>query len=237
MVNRELCLVLLSGGLDSAVTAAWCRQQGYRVAGMSFDYGQRHLLELDCARQLAVSLRLEEHLIVPLPLGAFGGSSLTDSALAVHKEAPQTPVDSTMIPETYVPLRNLLFLSVAAAWCEARGSHHLAIGVNAVDYSGYPDCRPRFIELFRETANAASKRVAEDGEKLVILTPLLDLPKERIVQMGVELDIPFAETNSCYDPEQDGSPCHGCDSCRIREQAFASLGIPDPRVARFATQA
>ena len=213
-------VVLLSGGLDSATVAAWLRREGFRVLGLSVDYGQRHRAELEAARRLAPLLGLEEHRILRLDLAAFGGSALTDPALEVPKAAgPLEPVAAD-IPVTYVPARNLVFLSLATAFAEARGIHDLGLGVNALDYSGYPDCRPEFLEAFLEAVRRGTRAGAE-GRRFRIHAPLLHLRKREILELARELGVPVEQTLSCYDPSPAGEPCGRCDACRLRQRAEA----------------
>lgn len=224
-------IVLLSGGLDSAVCLHWARRKFGTVRALSFDYGQRHRVELEAAQELARATDTE-HRILHLDLAQFGGSSLTDMSQAVPQAAADADVPEG-IPSTYVPVRNLVFLSLAAAWAEAIGAQAIVIGVNAVDYSGYPDCRPAFIEAFARAAQLASKRVAQGESAIQIVAPLQHASKQSIVQQAMELGVPLDLTTSCYQPAANGAPCCQCDSCRIRRSAFAALGIPDPRWARF----
>ena len=218
-------VVLLSGGLDSATVAGMLRASGHALYCLSFDYGQRHRVELQRAAALAAALAAADHRVVRLDLRAFGGSALTDDALDVPKE--ETPQGE--IPVTYVPARNTIFLSFALAYAEVMGIHRIAIGVNAVDYSGYPDCRPEYIEAFARMAGLATKAGVE-GKPYEILTPLIAMTKPEIIRAGLAAGVDFGLTSSCYDPLPDGRPCGACDSCRIRARAFAAVGIPDPAV-------
>ena len=213
---------LLSGGLDSATCLAFARREGYPCFALSFDYGQRHRVELDAARRVAASLGAEKHLIAPVDLRAFGGSALTDDI-----EVPKTGVQEG-IPVTYVPARNTIFLSFAMAWAEVLGAADIFIGVNAIDYSGYPDCRPEFIEAFERMANLATKAGVEQRTRLKIHTPLIRLSKSAIIKLAAELGVDFRLTHSCYDPDERGRPCGLCDSCRLRLKGFAEAGIRDP---------
>lgn len=215
-------VVLLSGGLDSAVCLAWAKAQGYDVHALSLRYGQRHGQELVCARYLAQALPVAAHLILDLDLCAMGGSALT-TALPVPKEG----VATTAIPVTYVPARNTVFLSLALAWAESLQAHDLVIGVNSVDFSGYPDCRPAFIEAFTHLANLGTREGVE-GRDFHIHAPLQYLDKAQIVRLGLSLGVDFRHTHSCYDPQPDGAPCGGCDACRLRHQGFAQAGLADP---------
>lgn len=218
---NDRAVVLVSGGLDSATVLAIAKHEGYACHAMSFDYGQRHGVELVAARQVADALGAVEHRVVKVDLAAFGGSALTDPALVV----PEVP--TTGIPITYVPARNTVFLALALAWAETLTARHLFIGVNAVDYSGYPDCRPAFIAAFERLANLAT-RIGVEGERIEIHTPLIDLTKAEIIRRGTELGVDFASTVSCYQPNPSGEACGACDSCRIRRAGFDAAGQVDP---------
>lgn len=213
-------VVLLSGGMDSATVLAMARQQGYEPYALSFRYGQRHSAELDAAIRLAQQNQVTEHKIVDLDLSQIGGSALTDQSIDVPQQA------SEGIPVTYVPARNTIFLSIALAWAEVLKAQAIFIGVNAVDYSGYPDCRPEFIKAFEEMANLATK-VAVEGERLSIYTPLIELSKAEIIQQGIELGVNYADTVSCYQADAQGRACGQCDACRLRAKGFADAGVPD----------
>jgi 7-cyano-7-deazaguanine synthase len=217
-------VVLLSGGLDSATVLAIARNAGHRCFALSFDYNQRHACELHAARVLAKAMNAEEHIILPLDLGTFGGSALTDHIEVPKDRDPETQRD---IPMTYVPARNLVFLSLAAAYAETRKARDIYIGVNAIDYSGYPDCRPEFIESFATTVNLATRSGVE-GERFTIHTPLLYLTKAEIIQRGTELGVDYAVSHSCYDPDEQGHACGRCDSCVLRRRGFEQAGVPDP---------
>lgn len=230
--GKATAVVLLSGGLDSATAAAWAIAQGERLAALSIDYGQRHRVELEAAGEVAASLGISDHTIMPIDLAAFGGSSLVDNEQAVPKGRSDAAIASG-IPSTYVPARNTVFLALALALAESRGASRLVLGVNAVDYSGYPDCRPEFLDAFRQLANLATKAGVE-GSRFEVLAPLVSLTKADIIRTGLDLGVDYALTTSCYDPEPDGRPCGSCDSCRIRAAGFAAVGVPDPRPARFA---
>lgn len=227
--SRGKMVVLLSGGLDSATVAAWARARGYEVIGLSIDYGQRHRCELDAAKALATHLGLADHIVLRVDLSAFGGSALTDAAIPVPRDRPDAAL-AAEIPTTYVPARNTVFLSLALALAEARGATAIGLGVNAIDYSGYPDCRPEFLDAFRHLAALATKAGVE-GHAPEIVAPLVDLTKAEIVELGVELGLDQGLTTSCYDPDASGRPCGHCDSCRLRAAGFAAVGIVDPRVA------
>ena len=214
-------VVLVSGGLDSATVLANAVAAGYRCYALSFDYGQRHVAELDAARRVAAQLGAIQHRIFALDLGQFGGSALTDQTIDV----PVTPVEG--IPVTYVPARNTVFLSLALAWAEVLGAVDLFIGVNAVDYSGYPDCRPEFIRSFEKTARLATKAGVE-GADIEIHTPLIELSKASIIEMGLRLGVDYALTVSCYQADNEGLACGQCDSCRIRRAGFEAANVADP---------
>ena len=218
-------VVLLSGGLDSATALAVAREEGYECFALSFDYGQRHARELDSAKQVAASLGAARHLTLRLDLRAIGGSALTDD-IAVPKGRSHEAM-ATGIPPTYVPARNTIFLSHALAWAETLGSQDIFIGVNALDYSGYPDCRPEFIDSFEKTVNLATKAGFE-GARLKVRTPLISLTKAGIIRLGAKLGVDFSLTSSCYEPTPTGLACGHCDSCLLRAQGFAEAGVPDP---------
>jgi 7-cyano-7-deazaguanine synthase len=214
-------VVLVSGGLDSATTLAIAKEQGYDCYAMSFNYGQRHQVELESAKTVSESLGAIEHKVIVLGLGDIGGSALTDNSIAVPQEL------AAGIPVTYVPARNTVFLALALGWAEVLDAEAIFIGVNAVDYSGYPDCRPEYIKAFQTMANLATKRGVE-GQIIKIETPLLHLTKAEIIQKGTELGIDYSRTLSCYAPDEDGRACGKCDSCRLRQQGFAAANLPDP---------
>ena len=222
---RKKAVVLLSGGLDSATALAIAKVQDFDCYALSFRYGQRHAVELECATQVAKTLGVKEHRTVTIDLGAFGGSALTDLSIAVPHE-PGKPDD---IPVTYVPARNTVFLSYALAWAEVLGSFDIFIGVNALDYSGYPDCRPEFIAAFETMANLATKAAVSSDHKLTVHTPLIYLTKAQIIQKGLELGVDYSVTSSCYEPAPDGKACGTCDSCRLRLKGFKEAGDTDPR--------
>jgi 7-cyano-7-deazaguanine synthase len=215
-------VVLLSGGLDSATCLAMAHAAGARVLALTIDYNQRHRRELDAAAALAAHYAVERHIILPLDLRAFGGSALTDAI-----DVPKGGVGPG-IPITYVPARNTVFLSVALGWAEASGASDLVIGVNALDYSGYPDCRPEFVAAFEGLANLATRAGVEGTARYRVHTPLIALSKAGIVQAGAALGLDFAQTWSCYDPTSDGRHCGLCDSCRLRRKGFAEAGVTDP---------
>lgn len=215
-------VVLLSGGLDSATCVALARSQGFDCYCLSFDYGQRHCAELDAARRVASALGAVEHRVINFGLAQFGGSALTDTSIAVPTDGVQPG-----IPVTYVPARNTIMLSLALAWAEVLGSRDIFVGVNAVDYSGYPDCRPEYIAAFEKMANLATKAGVE-GVKLSIHAPLIDLSKAQIIQTGIALGVDYGLTVSCYQADADGRACGECDSCRLRAEGFAAAGVADP---------
>ena len=214
-------VVLISGGLDSATVLAIAQQEGFTCHALSFDYGQRHRSELLAAEKVAQRQGVQSHQIIAIDLRQFGGSALTDDEIAV-------PIDSTEgIPVTYVPARNTIFLSLGLAYAETLDAHDIFIGVNAVDYSGYPDCRPEFIRAYEEMANLAT-RMGVEGQRIRIHTPLIDLTKAGIIQMGVELGVDYAQTVSCYQADSEGRGCGICDSCRIRAEGFRAARMDDP---------
>lgn len=215
-------VVLLSGGLDSATTLALAREQGFACHALSFRYGQRHAVELAAARKVAAALGAASHRIVNLDLGAFGGSALTDDAIAVPKDRSEAEMGAG-VPVTYVPARNLVFLSFATALAEVLDARDIFIGVTAVDYSGYPDCRPEFIAAFQAAANAGT--VAGD---FTVHAPLQHMGKAEIIRAGTRLGVPYAQTVSCYDPAPDGRACGRCDACALRRRGFAQAGLTDP---------
>jgi 7-cyano-7-deazaguanine synthase len=221
---RAVCL--LSGGLDSSVCLALARSQGFECYALSFDYGQRHRVELASAARVAKSLGAAQHLVVSIDLRVFGGSALTsDIAVPKGRSAAQMTAE---IPVTYVPARNTVFLSLSLAWAEVIECSNIFIGVNALDYSGYPDCRPEFIEAFEEMANLATKAGVEGRMGLKIHTPLIRLSKAEIVKLGAQLGLDFSLTHSCYDPDEAGRPCGQCDSCVLRRKGFEEAGVRDP---------
>lgn len=221
-------IVLSSGGLDSTTAMAMAVHQGFDVFSLSFDYGQRHQHELAAARRVADALKAKKHLVMTLDLRAIGGSALTDD-IDVPKGRSHEEM-SRDIPVTYVPARNTVFLSYALAWAEVIQAGDIFIGVNAVDYSGYPDCRPQFIEAFENLANLATRAAVEAGQRIRVRTPLIHMTKAQIIQTGVRLGIDYAITHSCYDPEDDGKACGRCDSCIIRRKGFKAAGVDDPTV-------
>lgn len=220
-------VVLLSGGLDSATAAAWARSEGYTLSALSIAYGQRHAVELDAARDVAAALGIADHVVLEVDLAAFGGSALVDPAAAVPKNRSDEEI-GTGIPATYVPARNTVFLSLALALAETRGADGIVLGVNAIDYSGYPDCRPEYLAAFEALAALATK-VGVEGRSPRLLAPLVTLSKAEIIRLGHSLGLDYGLTTSCYDPGPRGEPCGGCDSCRLRAAGFAAAGLDDPR--------
>ncbi len=221
-------VVLVSGGIDSATCLAIAVAEGYRVYALSFDYGQRHGVELDSARKVVASLGAVEHMVMAVPFDRIGGSALT-SGIAVPKDVPMDKMGER-IPATYVPARNTVFLSLALAWAEVLGAESIFIGVNALDYSGYPDCRPEYIEAFEKMANLATRETVEGRMRIRIQTPLIRLSKARIIKRGMELGVDYGLTHSCYDPDPEGRACGHCDSCLLRGKGFAEAGAADPTV-------
>ncbi|MGH9639980.1 MAG: 7-cyano-7-deazaguanine synthase QueC [Bryobacteraceae bacterium] len=229
MEAKKKAVVLLSGGLDSATVLAIARSEGYESYALSFRYGQRHAWELEAARKVAAAIGAAEHRIATIDLRVFGGSALTED-IAVPK-GRETDEMARGIPVTYVPARNTIFLSLALAWAEVLGANDIFIGVNALDYSGYPDCRPEFIEAYERMANLATKAGVEDRQKLKIHTPLIAMTKARIIRRGMALGVDYGLTSSCYDPSAAGEPCGECDSCLLRAKGFYECGIEDPLLA------
>jgi 7-cyano-7-deazaguanine synthase len=219
-------IILLSGGLDSATTAAIARRQGFDLFALSVDYGQRHRYELDAAQRVAKSIGVKRHAVVKVDLAQFGGSALTDS-IAVPKDRLAADM-AHGIPITYVPARNTVFLSLALAYAEVVGAADIFIGVNAIDYSGYPDCRAVFITAFQHLANLATKAGVEGQLKFTIHTPLIDLTKAKIIRRGMELGVDYSLTHSCYDPNVQGIACGRCDACQLRIKGFQEAGLKDP---------
>lgn len=222
----QRAVVLLSGGLDSATAAAIARRDGFEVYGLSFGYGQRHAVELEAARRVAAHLGITDLKVVAIDLRTFGGSALTDD-LDVPKDRELDDL-SAAIPITYVPARNTIFLSYALAWAEVLSSSDIYIGVNALDYSGYPDCRPEYIASFQTMARLATKAGVEGSTELTIHAPLIDMTKAEIITLGLQFGIDYRMTVSCYDPDDTGGACGHCDSCLLRHRGFAEAGVPDP---------
>ena len=214
-------VILVSGGLDSTTVLSMALDQGYDCYTLSFDYGQRHRSELEAARRVSSNMGVAEHKVVKLDLGTIGGSALTDTAIDVPEH------ETTGIPVTYVPARNTVFLSIALGWAEVLGANDIFLGVNAVDYSGYPDCRPAYIDAFASMANLATKAGVE-GQRLEIHAPLINMTKAEIVQAGLALGVDYSQTVSCYQASLEGLACGKCDSCRLRQQGFVEAGVKDP---------
>ena len=225
-MSKKSAVVLLSGGLDSATCLAMARDQGFRTLALSFRYGQRHAVELAASQRVAKALGADRHQIVNIDLGAFGGSALT-ADIAVPKDRAEAEMESG-VPITYVPARNTVFLSFALALAEVEEAADIFIGVNAVDYSGYPDCRPEFVQAFEAMANLATKAAVVDGRKLTVHAPLMHLTKADIIRAGMTLGVDYGLTISCYDPTPDGAACGHCDSCQLRRKGFADAGVADP---------
>jgi 7-cyano-7-deazaguanine synthase len=226
MTNGKKAVVLSSGGLDSTTAMAIAKQEGFDIYSLSFLYGQRHSLELDAAAKVSDFLGAIKHLVIEIDLKTIGGSALTDNTIEVPKSRNEADM-SDGIPATYVPARNTIFLSYALAWAEVLPAYDIFIGVNAVDYSGYPDCRPEYIEAFEHMANLATK-VGADGHAIKIRAPLSNLTKAKIIKKGIALGIDYSITHSCYDPSPDGLACSQCDSCLLRKKGFKEAGIKDP---------
>ncbi len=220
-------VVLLSGGLDSATALAWAsKHQGWECYTIAFDYGQRHVVELQASEEISSFFEATQHKVIAVDLQAIGGSSLTSDL-----DVPKDQAESKSIPSTYVPARNLIFLSLAAAFAETVGANKLVIGANVVDYSGYPDCRPEFLNSFAKTV-ALGTKAGVQGADFEVVAPLLQLDKSEIIKLGLSLGVDYAMTRSCYDPKDDGTPCGHCDSCHFRNQGFAELGQTDPLLNR-----
>ena len=226
MTAQRPAVILLSGGLDSATVAAIANEQNFRVHALTFKYGQRHQGEIEASKKVAVSLGLADHVVLDIDLRAFGGSALTDD-IEVPKDRSADEIDNG-IPITYVPARNTIFLSFALGYAEVLGSNDIFIGVNALDYSGYPDCRPEYIQAYEQMANLATKAGVEGSQKLSIHMPLVSMTKAQIIQKGHELGVDYGQTLSCYDPTIDGEACGACDSCLLRIKGFGQAGISDP---------
>lgn len=225
-MNNQPAVVLLSGGLDSTTVLAIAQHQGYDPRALSFDYGQRHSIELRAARRVAQSMGVVNHVITTIDLRIFGGSALTDDIGVPHHRDLEELSDT--IPTTYVPARNTIFLSFALALAETIGSSDIFIGVNALDYSGYPDCRPEYIGAYETMANLATKAGVEGEQYLRIHTPLIELSKAEIIKLGLSLGVDYSITHSCYDPDLQGTPCGTCDSCLLRKKGFSEAGLDDP---------
>jgi 7-cyano-7-deazaguanine synthase len=226
MNEQPKAVVLLSGGMDSATTAAIARSRGFDVQALTFRYGQRHAVELEAARRVARHLGIRRHIVLNIDLRPFGGSALTGE-LEVPKDTPMEQIGQR-IPATYVPARNTIFLAFAVGWAEVLGASDIFIGANAMDYSGYPDCRPEYIQAFQRMANLATRAGVEEGRRLTIHTPLIELSKREIVERGMGLGVDYGITLTCYDPASDGAACGRCEACLIRLKGFREAGLEDP---------
>jgi len=233
--DRPTAVVLLSGGVDSSTTLAVAKARGFDVCALTFRYGQRHEVEIEAARRVAQAVGVAEHVVLDIDLRAFGGSALTDD-VPVPKSGRADEI-GRCIPATYVPARNTIFLSLALAWAEVLGASDIFIGVDAVDYSGYPDCRPEYLEAFQRMADLATRAGVEDGRRLTVHAPLIDLTKAQIIERGRELGLDYGLTVSCYDPEPSGQPCGECDACLLRSRGFEEAGIDDPAIRGARTRA
>jgi len=220
-------VILFSGGLDSTTLASIALEEGYQLHALTFRYGQRHEREVSAARDLSRELGFRSHRVVEIDLAAFGGSALTDAGAPVPKGRSEAQISAGHIPETYVPARNTIFLAYALAWCEVLGASDIFLGVNVLDYSGYPDCRPEYLRAFERMA-ALATRAGVEGRKVRIHAPLINLTKAKIIRRGLELRVDYSRTWSCYDPTAEGGPCGACDSCILREKGFREAGLPDP---------
>jgi 7-cyano-7-deazaguanine synthase len=234
-LKRRKAVVLLSGGLDSTTVIALAQSEGYEIYALTFRYGQRHEVEIEAARRIAALYGVADHVVAQIDLRAFGGSALTD-AIPVPKGRALEEMNEG-IPVTYVPARNTIFLSFALAWAEVLKASDIFIGVNALDYSGYPDCRPDYIEAFQRMADLATKAGVEGKQKLIIHTPLINLTKAQIVKKGIELGVDYSLTVTCYDPTDEGAACGQCDACRLRLKGFAENGMSDPARYQAASPA
>ena len=226
-MTRQKAVVLLSGGLDSATTLAIARSRGFQCCALTFRYGQRHHREIDAAKKVAAALGVALHRIIDIDLAAFGGSALTDPAIDVPKDRPGLGCDD-LIPPTYVPARNTIFLSYALAWAELLNAFDIFIGVNSTDYSGYPDCREEFIKAFENMANLATAAAVRNKGTYRIQTPIIKMTKAQIIRTGTKLGLDYALTHSCYDPDPQGRSCGKCDACRLRLKGFAEANLSDP---------
>lgn len=227
--ENKKAVVLLSGGLDSATTLAIARDMGYQCYAMTFRYGQRHSVEIESARKVAAAMSVKEHKIIDIDLTAFGHSALTDPTIEVPKNRQN--IAENDIPITYVPARNTIFLSYALAWAEVLGIFDIFIGVNATDYSGYPDCRGEFIHAYQNMANLATAAAIKNKQKYKIQTPIIELSKAEIIKKGTQLGVDYGLTHSCYDPDENGKPCAQCDSCKLREKGFKEANLKDPAIS------
>ena len=230
-MNLKKAVCLLSGGLDSTTSLAIAQSEGFEVYALSFRYGQRHLIELERAEAFAIKRGVARHVTIDMDMRAFGGSALTaDIPVPKHHDVQEI---GSAIPITYVPARNTIFLSFALGWAETLGAQDIFVGVNAMDYSGYPDCRPEYIAAFERMANLATRAGVEGHQKIHVRAPLINMSKADIVRRGIELGVDFGETTSCYDPSPDGAPCRECDSCLLRAKGFAEAGVEDPLYKKF----
>jgi 7-cyano-7-deazaguanine synthase len=225
---HKRAVILLSGGIDSFTSAAIAKSQGYEICALSFLYQQRHCIEVEAAKRVALALGVTRHMVLELPLGRIGGSALT-ADIEVPKDGSLEEMGST-IPVTYVPARNTIFLAFALAWAEVMDAESIFIGVNALDYSGYPDCRPEFIDAFATMANLGTKKTVQGEMRIRIQTPLIHMTKAEIIQAGLALGLDYGLTHSCYDPDPLGRACGRCDSCLLRKKGFSDAGVPDPTV-------
>jgi 7-cyano-7-deazaguanine synthase len=228
MEKKRRAVILSSGGIDSTTAMAMAKHEGYELYSLSFDYGQRHAVELEAAHRTAAALGARQHLVIRIDLGKIGGSALTNDIAVPHGRSEEQL--SSGIPVTYVPARNTIFLSYALAWAEVLEAADIFIGVNTVDYSGYPDCRPEYILAFEAMANLAIKAAIEGKLKISIRTPLIRMTKAEIIRTGTELNVDYRLTHSCYDPDAQGRACGDCDSCLLRKKGFREAGVPDPTV-------
>ena len=219
-------VILLSGGLDSTTTLAIAQKEGFTLYGLTFRYGQRHQFEIGASQKIAEACNLTDHIITEIDLCAFGGSALTDD-IDVPKDRPANTMNES-IPITYVPARNTIFLSFALAWAEVLNTSHIFLGINAMDYSGYPDCRPEYIQSFETMANLATKAGVEGNQFITIHTPLISMTKGDIIKKGLSLGVDYSLTHSCYDPDKEGMACGRCDACRLRQKGFREAGTTDP---------
>jgi 7-cyano-7-deazaguanine synthase len=226
MQKKKKAIVLSSGGLDSTTAMAVAKEQGYEIFSLTFRYGQRHVREIEAAERVAKALGAKKHLVIDIDLAKIGGSALTDD-IDVPKARTRQEMEEE-IPVTYVPARNTIFLSYALAWAEVLGAADIFLGVNAVDYSGYPDCRPEYVQAFEHMANVATRASVEGKINIRIRSPLMDMSKAEIIRKGIALGVDYALTHSCYDPSPEGKACGQCDSCLLRKKGFMEAGIPDP---------
>jgi 7-cyano-7-deazaguanine synthase len=233
-MSKQRAIVLLSGGVDSTTVVAMALSQGFEVYGLTFRYGQRHATEVEAAREVARRLGIHRHEILNIDLRPFGGSALTGE-LEIPKDTPSSEI-GIRIPATYVPARNTIFLAFALAWAEVVGANDIFIGANALDYSGYPDCRPEYMEAFQRMADLATRAGVEEGRKLKIHAPLIALSKQEIIERGLALGVDYAMTRSCYDPSEDGAACGRCEACLLRLQGFRDGGLEDPGLYQAASK-